>query len=60
MKIADYGVLGLSWRTCSKASEAFERNKRYFKLLSNTYIFKVEAQDEISYTHLNREGGVIK
>jgi hypothetical protein len=33
MKIEDYGVLGLSWRTCSKAGEIFERSERYFKLL---------------------------
>ncbi len=56
MKIADYGVLGLSWRTCSKAREIFERSERYFKLLSNTYIFKVEDHKDISYIHLNRKG----
>ena len=41
MKMDDYGVLGLSWRTCSKAGEIFERSERYFMLLSNTYVFKV-------------------
>lgn len=56
MKIADYGVLGLSWRTCSKASEIFERSERYFKLLSNTYVFKVEEHQDISHIYLNREG----
>ncbi len=55
MKISDYGVLGLSWRTCSKAREIFERSERYFKLLSNTYIFKIEEREDISYIHLNRE-----
>lgn len=56
MKIEDYGVLGLSWKTCSKAGEIFERCERYFFLLSNTYIFKVEEEEgEISKIHLFRD-----
>ena len=55
MKIEDYGVLGLSWRTCSNAGEIFERCERYFKLLSNTYLFKVEKEDEISKILLFRD-----
>ncbi|MEL7160409.1 MAG: AraC family transcriptional regulator [Bacteroidota bacterium] len=47
MKIEDYGVLGLSWRTCSQAMEIYVRSERYFKLLSNTYVFEVvPAADE--------------
>ena len=56
MKIEDYGVLGLSWRTCSRAGEIFERSERYFKLLSNTYFFKVEKVHDLSEIHLFREG----
>jgi hypothetical protein len=52
MKIADYGVLGLSWRTCSWAGEIFERSERYFKLLSDTYVFKVENKGEYSEVHI--------
>jgi len=55
MEIADYGVLGLSWRTCYKAGEIFERSERYFMLLSNTYVFKVEKDHDISNIHLFRE-----
>jgi len=55
MKIEDYGVLGLSWRTCSRAGEIFERSERYFKLLSNTYAFKVEKRAEFSDIYLLRE-----
>ena len=55
MKIADYGVLGLSWRTCSWAGEIFERSERYFKLLSDTYVFKVEGKGSSSVIHLLRE-----
>ncbi len=56
MKMDDYGVLGLSWKTCSNAGEIFERCERYFKLLSNTYVFKVEKQEEVSLVHLFRDG----
>lgn len=55
MKMEDYGVLGLSWRTCSKAGEIFERCERYFQLLSNTYVFKVEKEAETSKVYLFRE-----
>jgi AraC-like DNA-binding protein len=55
MKIEDYGVLGLSWRTCSWAGEIFERSERYFKLLSDTYVFKVENKGAYSEVHLLRE-----
>ncbi|MEL6357628.1 MAG: AraC family transcriptional regulator ligand-binding domain-containing protein, partial [Bacteroidota bacterium] len=55
MKMDDYGVLGLSWKTCSKAGEIFERCERYFKLLSNTYVFKVIREGEISQVHLFRD-----
>ena len=55
MKLEDYGVLGLSWKTCSWAGEIFDRCERYFKLLSNTYVFKVEKMEKISRVYLNRE-----
>lgn len=55
MKMEDYGVLGLSWKTCSWAGEIFDRSERYFKLLSNTYFFKVEQEFGISRVLLNRE-----
>jgi AraC-like DNA-binding protein len=55
MKIEDYGVLGLSWKTCSWAGEIFERSERYFKLLSNTYLFKVDKVLNFSRIYLNRE-----
>ncbi len=56
MKIEDYGVLGLSWRTCSWAGEIFARSERYFMLLSNTYVFKVEEAVDLSHVYLHREG----
>lgn len=55
MKMEDYGVLGLSWKTCSWAGEIFDRSDRYFKLLSNTYFFKIDKGTEISKVYLNRE-----
>ncbi len=55
MKMDDYGVLGLSWKTCSRAGEIFERSERYFHLLSNTYLFKVETKGEVSEIYLFRD-----
>ena len=55
MKMDDYGVLGLSWKTCSKAKEIFERSERYFKLLSDTYVFKVDPEGERSKILLFRD-----
>jgi len=54
MEIDDYGVLGLSWRTCSKVREIFDRSERYFKLLSNTYNWEVKDGESISHIILNR------
>ena len=62
MKMEDYGVLGLSWKTCSWAGEIFDRSERYFKLLSNTYFFRVEQQpagasggEDVSFIYLERD-----
>jgi AraC-like DNA-binding protein len=55
MQIEDYGVLGLSWRTCSWAGEIFDRCERYFKLLSDTYVFRVDKGADISHVHLLRD-----
>lgn len=55
MKIEDYGVLGLAWKTCSWVGEIFYRSERYFKLLSNTYVFKVEKGKEVSKIYLHRD-----
>ena len=55
MKMDDYGVLGLSWKTCTRAGEIFERSERYFQLLSNTYVFKVEEGQEYASIYLFRD-----
>lgn len=55
MVLEDYGILGLSWKTCSKAGEIFERSERYFKLLSNTYVFKVVKEEDVSRVLLLRD-----
>ena len=55
MKMDDYGVLGLSWKTCSYVGEIYSRSERYFMLLSNTYVFKLEEAGSISNVFLNRK-----
>ncbi|MEM9929783.1 MAG: AraC family transcriptional regulator ligand-binding domain-containing protein [Bacteroidota bacterium] len=54
MELDDYGVLGLSWKTCSWAGEIFARAGRYFQLLSNTYVFKIEESQNVAHVYLNR------
>jgi AraC-like DNA-binding protein len=54
MKIEDYGVLGLSWRTCSWVGEIFERSERYFKLLSNTFLWQITQMGAVSRVYLDR------
>jgi AraC-like DNA-binding protein len=55
MVIDDYGVLGLSWRTCSWVGEIFERSERYFKLLSNTFFWRIEENGGISRVYPDRD-----
>lgn len=55
MVIEDYGVLGLSWRTCSRVGEIFERSERFFKLLSNTFVWQIQKEENISHVILNRD-----
>lgn len=55
MVIEDYGVLGLSWRTCSRVGEIFERSERFFKLLSNTFVWQIQKEGDISHVILHRE-----
>lgn len=55
MELDDYGVLGLSWKTCSKGRDLFDRSVRYFNLLTNTYVFEVVDADDISKIYLHRE-----
>ncbi len=55
MLIEDYGVLGLSWRTCSRVGEIFERSDRYFKLLSNTFVWQIKEEGNVSHVILHRE-----
>lgn len=55
MVIEDYGVLGLSWRTCSRVGEIFERSERYFKLLSNTFVWQIKQEGSVSHVLLNRK-----
>lgn len=55
MEMDDYGVLGLSWKTCSIARDLFDRSVRYFNLLTNTYVFEVKDVEGISSIYLHRE-----
>ncbi len=55
MVIDDYGVLGLSWRTCSRVGEIYDRSERYFKLLSDTFVWQIQEAGSVSHVILNRK-----
>lgn len=55
MEMDDYGVLGLSWKTCSQARDIFDRSVRYFMLLTNTYVFKIQDEEAITKIYLHRD-----
>ena len=55
MEMDDYGVLGLSWKTCSQARDLFDRSVRYFMLLTNTYVFEIQDEEEVTKIFLHRD-----
>ena len=55
MEMDDYGVLGLSWKTCSQARDLFDRSVRYVMLLTDTYVFKVQDEDDVTKIYLHRD-----
>jgi AraC-like DNA-binding protein len=55
MKMDDYGVLGLSWKTCSRARDLFDRSVRYFMLLTNTYVFEIQDEAAVTRIFLHRD-----
>lgn len=55
MEMDDYGVLGLSWKTCSQARDLFDRSVRYFMLLTDTYVFKIQDERGITKIYLHRD-----
>jgi len=55
MKMDDYGVLGLSWKTCSQARDLFDRSVRYFMLLTNTYVFEIQDKAAVTRIFLHRD-----
>lgn len=51
----DYGTLGLSWRTCWKASEVLYRTQRFMVLVTDYGSISVDEKDGITETILERD-----
>lgn len=46
MILDDYGVLGLAWKTCLSPRDMFKRCERFFVLMTDTQIFKIEDEGD--------------
>lgn len=51
----DYGTLGLSWKTCWKAKEVFDRIERFMVLVTNHGHVKIEEANGMTKIHLYRD-----
>lgn len=55
MVLDDYGVLGLTWKTCSSPRDMFIRCERFFILMTDTLLFKIEDEGDTGNIYLLRE-----
>jgi len=55
MMLDDYGVLGLAWKTCLSPRDMFKRCERYFILMTDTQIYKIEDEGETGSIYIFRD-----
>ncbi|SMO71479.1 AraC family transcriptional regulator [Gracilimonas mengyeensis] len=55
MVLDDYDVLGLAWKTCLSPRDMFKRCERFFGLMTDTQIYKVEDEGETGSIYMFRE-----
>ena len=55
MKLDDYGVLGLTWKTCYSPRDMFIRCERFFVLMTDTLLFKIQAEGDTGSIYLLRK-----
>ncbi|MFN1834262.1 AraC family transcriptional regulator ligand-binding domain-containing protein [Balneola sp. MJW-20] len=55
MVLDDYGVLGLTWKTCLSPRDMFVRCERFFILMTDTLLFKIEDEGDTGSIYLLRE-----
>ena len=55
MELDDYGVLGLAWKTCLSPRDMFKRCERFFGLMTDTQVYKVNDEGETGNITIYRE-----
>src|SRR6056297_49773 len=55
MELDDYGVLGLAWKTCLSPRDMFMRCERFFGLMTDTQVYKVNDEGETGNITIYRE-----
>lgn len=55
MELDDYDVLGLAWKTCLSPRDMFTRCERFFVLMTNTQLYKVQDEGETGRITIYRD-----
>ena len=55
MKLDDYDVLGLAWKTCMSPRDMFIRCERFFIIMTDTMLFKIQDNGDTGSIYLLRE-----
>lgn len=55
MVLDDYDVLGLAWKTCLSPRDMFKRCERFFILMTDTQLYKVQDEGETGSITIYRE-----
>jgi AraC-like DNA-binding protein len=55
MVLDDYDVLGLAWKTCLSPRDMFKRCERFFILMTDTQLYKVQDEGETGSIYLFRD-----
>jgi AraC-like DNA-binding protein len=55
MVLDDYDVLGLAWKTCLSPRDMFKRCKRFFILMTDTQLYKVQDEGETGSIYIYRD-----
>ena len=55
MVLDDYDVLGLAWKTCLSPRDMFRRCERFFILMTDTQLYKIQDEGETGSIFIFRE-----
>lgn len=55
MELDNYGVLGLAWKTCYSPRDMFKRCERYFILMTDTQLYKIQDEGATGNIYIFRD-----